>query len=341
MQAQVPENPYVALWSRLRAFDPLELSALVEARGAVRAQLMRSTIHLVTARDMRAIAPGHAARARADVQGAVGGEARGRRRRGGRGGRAASCSRAAPRTRAELAELLAPRWPEADPAALAHAVTFNSALVQVPPRGLWGGRGQATWALGARTWLGRRRARRARAPSRATRPRRCATSRRSARRRSPTSGRGRASPACARSSSGCARGCAASATSTAASCSTSSTDRCPTPRRRRRRGLLPEYDNLFLSHADRSRVLCRPRPRPPAPARRPRVRLGPRRRLLPRVLADRRGARPRDAHDRPLHAPARRARDLLDAIAAEARRLARVPRRPDAGEHRVRFDPRP
>ena len=57
LQAQVPENPYVALWSRLRAFDPLSLSELIAGRGAVRAQLMRSTIHLVTARDMLAIGP--------------------------------------------------------------------------------------------------------------------------------------------------------------------------------------------------------------------------------------------------------------------------------------------
>jgi hypothetical protein len=61
---------------------------------------------------------------------------------------------AAPRTRAELASLLGPRWPEADPAALAHAVTFHTALVQVPPRGLWGQGGQARWAL-TEAWLER------------------------------------------------------------------------------------------------------------------------------------------------------------------------------------------
>ncbi len=151
LQAQVPENPYVALWSRLRAFDPLSLSELIASRGAVRAQLMRSTIHLVMARDMRAIgpltlpvlartfkSPWAAKLAGAPVQEVV--------------AEGLALLAAQPRTRTELAELLAPHWPEADPAALAHAVTFNSALVQVPPRGLWGGRGQATWAP-AEAWL--------------------------------------------------------------------------------------------------------------------------------------------------------------------------------------------
>jgi hypothetical protein len=57
MQAQEPENPYVGLRSRLRDFRAEQLSELIAGRRAVRAQLMRSTIHLVSARDCLAIHP--------------------------------------------------------------------------------------------------------------------------------------------------------------------------------------------------------------------------------------------------------------------------------------------
>ena len=151
MQAQEPENPYLALWSRLEDFDPQELSGLIAERRAVRTQLMRGTIHLVSARDCLAIhpitqpvlaraftSPWATGLAGVDVGEVV----------------AAGLELLAekPRTRAELGKLLAPRWPDADPRSLSHAVTFNAALVQVPPRGLWGATGQATWAP-AETWL--------------------------------------------------------------------------------------------------------------------------------------------------------------------------------------------
>ena len=152
MQAQVPANPYLALWSRLSDFRPDELSDLIAERRAVRAQLMRGTIHLVSARDALAIHPltkpllarvfGSQFRkslAGADVEEIAA------------AGRELLAER--PRTRAELATRLAPRWPAVDPSILAQAVTFHTALVQVPPRGLWGRSGQARWER-TETWLG-------------------------------------------------------------------------------------------------------------------------------------------------------------------------------------------
>jgi hypothetical protein len=154
MQAQVPENPYVALWSRLEAFAPGELGTAIAERRAVRAQLMRATIHLVAARDCLALQPltrgvlaqvfrngwrERVAGAPVDDVVAAGLELLAER----------------PRTRAEIGAALAERWPDAEPLALAHAVTFHAALVQVPPRGLWGATGQATWAP-TEDWLGAR-----------------------------------------------------------------------------------------------------------------------------------------------------------------------------------------
>ena len=154
MQSQAPLAPYIGLWTRLRDFAPDELSALTEERQVVRLHLMRNTVHLVSARDCldwRALFyPLHAADFSAHF------------RHGTQGvDRDALLSQAKrllderPRTRPELGKLLAEHWPDADPGALAYAATHHIALCQVPPRGIWGKNGPATWApvesqLGAR-----------------------------------------------------------------------------------------------------------------------------------------------------------------------------------------------
>ena len=57
LQAQAPLAPYVGLWTRLVGFGPEQLENLLTERSAVRAHLMRNTVHLLTAEDFVSFRP--------------------------------------------------------------------------------------------------------------------------------------------------------------------------------------------------------------------------------------------------------------------------------------------
>jgi hypothetical protein len=155
MQAQATNPPYFGLWTRLEGFQPEALSRFISRRRVVRIALMRSTIHLVTADDCLALRPllqpvlerslfvgssyGRAL-AGMDIPALVA------------AGRALVEEK--PRTLTELGELLQDRWPKRDARSLAYAIRNLVPLVQVPPRGLWGASGQAA-STTAERWLGR------------------------------------------------------------------------------------------------------------------------------------------------------------------------------------------
>jgi Winged helix DNA-binding domain len=153
LQSQAPNPPYVGLWTRVEGFRHQELSRLIEERRLVRIALMRSTIHLVTDRDCLALRPLVQPVLERAVQGTYG-----RRLEGLDLAQVAAAGRALvderPRTLADVGALLAEKWPGRDPAALSSAVRALVPLVQVPPRGLWGKSGQALHTS-AEAWLGR------------------------------------------------------------------------------------------------------------------------------------------------------------------------------------------
>jgi len=153
MQAQEPIDPYVGLWTRIDGFDPSELSEAIEERRAVRMGLLRGTLHLVTARDALAQYP-----ILADVM-----------TRSWRSSpfakqlvgvdldavlaRARALLEERPMTPSELGVAMAPGWPDRDAPSLAYAARFMLPLVQVPPRGLWGRTSRPTNTT-AEAWLG-------------------------------------------------------------------------------------------------------------------------------------------------------------------------------------------
>ena len=148
MQAQIPNAPYVGLWSRLAGFRHEDLSDLITSRQAVRIALMRNTLHLVTADDCLAIRPvvqRVLARAyrKANPETLAAMVAAGR-----------AIVEASPRTNIEIGRRLRAQFPRHAPMVLGYAIRDNVALVQIPPRGVWGQRCAPILAT-AESWIGR------------------------------------------------------------------------------------------------------------------------------------------------------------------------------------------
>ncbi|MGW4031352.1 winged helix DNA-binding domain-containing protein [Streptomyces sp. NPDC004838] len=155
LQAQNVKPPYYALAARLAAFDPEELSTLMASREVARLVTLRSTVHTHSADDCLTLRP----------LAQTGGPDRELRMFQARGGLAGvdmdrlrrltrELVEEEPRTMRQLREALLLHWPDADPSSLSVAARCVLPMVQITPRGLWGRSGQVRLTT-AEQWFGR------------------------------------------------------------------------------------------------------------------------------------------------------------------------------------------
>lgn len=151
MQAQLASAPYVGLWTRLKNFQRDDLARAIEARTVIKATLMRATLHLFTAADyvrfrgtlqpVLAAASGSIAEQRnvkLDIPALL--------------QTARAYIEEQPRSFAELSEMLAERHPDTDIGAMRYTVRTHLPLVQVPADTRWSYPGNPKFTL-AETWL--------------------------------------------------------------------------------------------------------------------------------------------------------------------------------------------
>jgi hypothetical protein len=146
LNAQQPNDPYLALAERLSGFELADLTAAIEDRTVVRSPMMRATQHLVVAADFRWLRPvlqPLLARAQRNAFGARTSDvdlteliSEARRILAG-----------TVRSRPDLGRLLTELWPGADGNALAWSVQYLLPVVHPAPSGTWGAVGTTPVAL--------------------------------------------------------------------------------------------------------------------------------------------------------------------------------------------------
>ncbi len=153
LQAQLASAPYVGLWTRLRNFQREDLARLIENREIIKATWVRATLHLCTAEDYvqfrTTLQPLLAGAASAIAKG-----------RGGDfdSGKVLKAARKfigeQPRTFAEISEMLTRLMPDQDVGAMRYTVRTHLPLVQVPITAGWSYSSKPEFTL-AESWIGR------------------------------------------------------------------------------------------------------------------------------------------------------------------------------------------
>lgn len=153
LNAQDPYQPYVSLWSRVASFHKGELEQALLDRRLVKATLLRSTLHIVSARDFLMFRPALQPVLERAFRSFFKEEA-GRLPLSALVEAARSFTASEPRTFPEIRAYLRALAPEDDPASLSFAARAYLPLVQVPPAGTWGFAGVPRYVSGE-AWLGR------------------------------------------------------------------------------------------------------------------------------------------------------------------------------------------
>jgi hypothetical protein len=156
IQAQWPPSPYIGLWSRVEEFRADQLVRAVAQRKVVKATLMRTTLHLVTAPDYLAYAGIYRERRIAELRrqlAALGEEIDFARD----GARLAALAADQPRTRPELLAALGRqklRIEDRRPWLVWYGLAAHAGLVNGPSSSAWRTNTAGGTFVPARTWLG-------------------------------------------------------------------------------------------------------------------------------------------------------------------------------------------
>ncbi|HEV7757590.1 MAG TPA: winged helix DNA-binding domain-containing protein [Acidimicrobiales bacterium] len=155
LQAQAPNPPYVGLWTRLAGFEFAELTRLLHERVVVRSAVMRGTLHLLTADDYLAVRALTQPVLERGLMGAYGRSLAGLDpAEVAELGRTVLSDEAVTLENGRLGDLLAVRWPDRERQALTNAVRARVPLIHVPPAGTWGHH-KSAHLRPVETWLGR------------------------------------------------------------------------------------------------------------------------------------------------------------------------------------------
>ena len=153
LQSQLPNPPYIGLWSRVHAFQRDGLTRLLEQKQVVRTSMMRRTLHLTTAEDYLRFRPALRSLHTRDLSAGLDMQGISSLERARLVAELGAYVQEQPRTNGDLRAKLAELVPNGSERLLYRVRSYFS-LIQVFPGGVWGVGSSPAYAE-AEAWLGR------------------------------------------------------------------------------------------------------------------------------------------------------------------------------------------